>query len=207
MTAYSSYVTDFPSRCGEILEEFRSPALEQGRDVTLLLSISTAALTVPHERLKPRARPRHPLRDRERYPKTAEKYEELLREPFLSSPLWRSRGVSTWKTGRIQDVQSGGPDTWRELRDARSMPPEERVGTVLRILRNALAHGNVFTEGKVIHNIVLLAKEWDSQAFSLISVSPRDFRKFTMNYICFVRGLDLDEVPVGGAPANTGLAR
>ena len=204
MSAYSSYVRDFPLRCGEILEEFRLPSRKRGRDVTLLLSISTAALIIPYERLGTPNNTAHPLRDRDRYPKAARQYEELLDKPFLSSPLWGREEVSTWRKGSVQDVRSGGPDTWPELRDARPMQSDVPVGKVLRILRNALAHGNVFTEGRVIRNIVLLAKERNSVAFGFISVSPDDFRKFMMDYIGFLRDLNFAEVLLGEEP---GVAR
>ncbi|WP_419938666.1 hypothetical protein [Candidatus Palauibacter sp.] len=203
MSAYSSYVRDFPFRCGEILEEFRLPALRRGRDVTLLLSISTAALIIPYERLGTPNATSHPLRDRDRYPKAARQYEELLDKPFLSSPLWGREEVSTWRKGSVQDVRSGGPDTWPELRDARSMPSDVPVSAVLSILRNALAHGNVLTEGGVIRNIVLLAREGRT-AFGFISVSPHDFRKFMMDYIGFLKDLNFAEVLLG---EELGVAR
>ena len=191
MTAYSSYVKDFPSRCGEILAGFESSALELGRDVTLLLSISTTALIFPHDRLKCPRPYRHPSGDRDRHPRAARQYEQLLDNSFLSSPLWGKPGASTWRKGKVQNVGWGGPDSWPELRAAEEMKPEARVSEVLRILRNALAHGNVFTEGMQIRNIVFLT--WDGRkAAKFISVSPQDFRSFMMKYIRFVSSLKLD---------------
>ena len=196
MSEYSSYVSDFPARCAEILEEFRFPAERLGRDVTLLLSITSAGLIFPHERLIPGARTPHPSGDRDRYSDAACQYNRLLKEPFLSPPLWNWE-VSSWRKGKVRDVRSGGPDTWEELRNAKAIGSEVSVGTVLRILRNALAHGNVFTQGRQIHNIVFLSEDRDP-AFRFISVSRRDLRKFMMNFFGFLEGLNLNEALVSG---------
>ena len=60
MSEYSSYVSDFPARCADVLEKFRFPARSVGRDVTLLLSITSVGLVIPHERLKPKGDTPHP---------------------------------------------------------------------------------------------------------------------------------------------------
>ena len=197
MSEYSSYVSDFPARCAEILEEFQFRAHTLGRGVTLLLSITSTGLIIPHERLKPGGRIPHPSGDRDRYVDAARRYEELLDKPFLSSPLWSNRDVSWWRKGRVRNIRTGGPDSWGELRNAKTVGPDVRVCTVLSILRNALAHGNVITQGRRIRDIVLLAVD-EGPAFRFISVSPSDLRKFMMNFFGFLKDLDLNEAPLSG---------
>ena len=197
MSEYSSYVSDFPARCAEILDKFQFPANRMGREVTLLLSITSAGLIIPHERLKLKGDIPHPSGDRDRYMRAARQYEELLDKPFLSSPLWSDQGVSSWRKGKVRNVRSGGPDSWEELRSAKTVGSEVRACTVLSILRNALAHGNVFTQGRRIQDIVFLSEDRDP-VFRFISVSPNDLRKFMMNFFGFLKGLDLSEAPVGG---------
>ena len=98
--------------------------------MTLLLSISTAGLIVPHERLKPGAGTPHPSRDRNRHRAAARQYEGLLRAPFLSSRLWMDGPVSSWRKGRIRDVRSGSPETWEELRSAGPLGSDVRVNYI-----------------------------------------------------------------------------
>lgn len=197
MSEYSSYVSDFPARCAEILEEFQFPAKRLGRDVTLLISITSAGLIFPHERLRLGGSTPHPSGDRDRYSDAARQYKRLLRKFFLSSPLWSDGEISSWRKGKVLDVRSGGPDTWEELRSAKPVGSDVRVETMLSILRNALAHGNVFTQGRLIHNIVLLSESKDP-AFRFISVSPRDLRKFMMKYFRFLETLNLHRALVSG---------
>ena len=61
-------------------------------------------------------------------------------------------------------------------------------------IRNALAHGNIFTRGNPeIEQIILLSEAgWHEQVRFLV-VAPADFRRFLKNWLGFLRELELPE--------------
>ncbi len=78
--------------------------------------------------------------------------------------------------------------------------PTVKAGTVVKIMRNALAHGNIVTGGREINDIMFLSKD-TFPAFRFVAVEPEDLREFMMNYFEFLSRLDLGRGQlVGGAP-------
>lgn len=62
-------------------------------------------------------------------------------------------------------------------------------------IRNALAHGNIFTRGNPeIEQIILLSERAvGTNKFNFLAVAPADFRLFLKNWLEFLRDLDLPE--------------
>ena len=199
MSAYRDYVTDFPCRCSELLMKLRSPARSIGLEVTHLLSVTMAGLIIPHARLKEEIRIPHPSGDRLRYRTAASEYDELLEKRFLSPPLWLDGG-STWRKGRVKDFRAQAPNFDEAFASAKRMRSNDKVKTVVTIMRNALAHGNIVTGGPEINDIMFLSANRNS-AFRFVAVEPQDLHKFMMNYFKFLSHLDLSEgTLVGGEP-------
>jgi hypothetical protein len=144
MTAYKNLIEDFPRRCRDILDIAGKPALSRRREVTLTLMVASAGLIVPYERLKPGGRwGPHPSGDRNTFADAVAKLESLLGQPFMSSRLW-TQTSSTWFSGKLESV-TGDPDSWKGLQKSRPISKEKSVGTILSVIRNALAHGNIWT--------------------------------------------------------------
>jgi hypothetical protein len=64
---------------------------------------------------------------------------------------------------------------------------KKKCTSLLKLMRNALAHGNIFTAGDDISQLVFLSKPHPgAQAFDVLAVSPEDFRVFLVNWFQFI---------------------
>ena len=143
MTAYKNFVDDFPRRCRDILNIAKTPALHRGREVTLTLMVASAGLVVPYERLKPDIGwGGHPSDDHNTFVDAAGKLKSLLRQPFMSSRLCTEANPS-WRIGKLLSV-TGDPNSWEGLQKSRPISKDKTVGGLLSVIRNALAHGNIW---------------------------------------------------------------
>ena len=200
MSSYKNFVSDFPGRCAEILGWFERTAQRRKREVTFMLCVATPSILVPLERLAgPRStpgreQPGHPSRDWERFERAKSELDRLFALPFRGSPLWPNDTSSSWSFGELADM-SNGPDSWAELRAPKQLGPDKRAKTVLLHIRNALAHGNIFTRGSPdIDQIILLSERARGVGkFEFLAVAPADFGVFLKNWLEFVRELELPE--------------
>ena len=199
MTAYKNFIKDFPRRCSKILDRYESDALSGGREVTLTLAMAASGFVVPYERLRPQEG-ELPYPDRGIYKQAASQFDALLKEKFLGSCLWKEE-VSSWSFGKLSRVD-GDPGNWSELQKRKSFGPYKKVGSTLTHLRNALAHGNIFTFPKDdpdkddpdIELIIFLSRPYvKSPKFNFLCVSPQDFQKFLRNWFVFISALNLPE--------------
>jgi hypothetical protein len=194
MTAYKNFVEDFPRRCRDILDLAGKPALSRGREVTLTLMVASAGLVVPYERLKPDGGfIDHLSGDNKRFADAAAKLKSLLNDPFMSSCLW-NEASSTWHGGKLVSV-AGDPDLWTGLRKRRPISKDKKVSTILNVIRNALAHGNIFTLNNPIEAIIFIKANMDvdkiARNYSFLSVAPQEFRKFLENWFDFLNDLHI----------------
>ncbi len=141
MTAYKNFVSDFPHRCLKLLDGQLPASRRSGLEVTFLLSIAGSGLVIPAERLSEE----HPLEDAQRYPEHRATFHAMMKSNFLQSELVGGHRAD-WRMGFTPGgAQSGA---WNQTPDTWSMTPIKRDITVefmVRGIRNALAHGNVYT--------------------------------------------------------------
>ena len=200
MTNYNNFIQDFPKRCCEILDKYEADALSGGREVTLTLAMAASGFVVPYERLRPRPQEGEPpYPDRGIYEQAASQLDSLLKEKFLGSCLWKEE-VSSWSFGNLKSVADEGPDAWPELQERKPLGPNKEVGSTLTHLRNALAHGNIFTlpkdgpdkDNPDIELIIFLSKpSMKSRKFNFLCVSPQDFQKFLKKWFVFISELEI----------------
>jgi hypothetical protein len=206
MSAYKNFVSDFPARCAELLEDFERPARLRKREVTLMLCVAMPSIVVPLERLKePGSTPKgedigHPSRDWERFDQAKSSLDRLFEKPFRGSPLWPDSASTSWFFDELSDV-SNGPDSWPELGTPKPLGPDRKAKAVLLHIRHALAHGNIFIRGNPeIEQIILLSKRaGGTDKFNFLAVGPADFRRFLKNWLEFLRELELPEDVVSEA--------
>lgn len=196
MTAYKNFVDDFPLRCRDVLKFASKPALFRGREVTLALMVASAGLVVPYERLKPdRGEIDHPSGDNKKFSAAAEKLKVLLEEPFLSSRVW-GEPVSTWHSGKLKSV-IGDPDSWDGLSNRKPIQTDKTVGNVLRVIRNALAHGNIFTFQTPIEAIIFIKANVNDKReirdYTFVFVAPADFQLFMEKWFDFLAQLHIPQ--------------
>jgi hypothetical protein len=195
MTAYKNFIDDFPRRCREILKLAGKPACVRGREVTLSLMVASAGFVVPYERLKPDGPTVHPSGDNMKFSAAADQLKKLLEVPFLSSGVWDAP-VSTWHYGKLKSV-AGDPDSWEGLRNRQPVPQSKTVKNVLRVIRNALAHGNIFTFKSPIEAIIFIQtnsnNEGEVRDYTFVFVAPADFHLFLEKWFDFLEQLNIPQ--------------
>ncbi len=154
MTAYANLIKDFPSRCLQLLNTLESGCRTHNLEVTLMLSIASSGLIVPMERLGPN----HPSLDKDAFSDTTTAINTLLGMRFVESPLALSSDAS-WQYGQGKlDAWGSDPDGW-----SRAAMTSQDVRQILSVIRNALAHGNIYTKSvgadKQIGEIVFASKK------------------------------------------------
>jgi hypothetical protein len=224
MSDYSNFISDFPNRLSQVLDLFEGPARVEGREVTLLLAVAAAGLTIPYERLKEpssgistekcekckqairRGKFTHPSGDYERHHKAVETLKKLMEEDFVSSDLGKNAHRRSWRFKTLPRSEVVGPDRDSWFKKLERLDPAIKTSTVLKDIRNALAHGNIATTGtmrnndgvKIIGKIGFMGcKNSKCDDFNCYSISPEDFRFFLKRWFRFLRGLHLPTEPVG----------
>ena len=113
----------------------------------------------------------------------------------MSSRLWTD-GSSTWFGGKLDSV-TGEPDSWKGLQGSRPISKDKTVGAILGVIRDALAHGNVWTRGDRIKEIIFVKSVTDSceivSKFSFVSVAPDEFRNLVENWFDFLIELHIPQ--------------
>ena len=198
MTAYTDFTSDFPKRCLEVLNTASADAAERGREITLLYMAASASLLVPFERLKPDTKnSAHPFRDNRRDVVTANRLEELLRKNFVGSVLCPSN--HSFQLAKNVKSVSGDLDDW--LPNAGLAPiKDEKTDATIKLVRNALAHGNIYTTGDPIQELVFVTEIREKERvlkgspveFDVLQVSHGDFKKFVCAWIEFLQKPDTD---------------
>ena len=145
-----------------------------------MLALSTMSISLPMERFQPQ----HPSGEDGKFPDTLKQLKDLYKQQFLESPLYTGSGwyYDEWD----------GEDYFWEGKIANPTPIETYVkrpnslfdvNRLLRHLRNALSHGNIFFGGSGnIEDIVFLtmkkgkvSKDLKNQCFKAIeNVSGRE---------------------------------
>lgn len=200
MTSYSSFTQDFPKRCMDILRSFEDLARDNDREVTLMLCIASAGFIIPFERLNP-SYPNHIADDR--HSKAVSKLGSLLGRSFTS-----------WHEGTTWEYIDGIPgetiratqiDQWANPDKRKILYNEKTAGSVFSHLRNALAHGNIFSyptpteqyPTTSIEILIFLSKCRDKETkqlldiYNLLSVSPEGFRTFLEKWMEFLNGFKI----------------
>ena len=204
MTAYANFVSDFPNRCRKVLTFYDSSSRKNGHDVTFLLGIATTGVCVPYDRLKqpsPVFGP-HPSGNRDQFDDAAKKFDGLCSSFFLQSPL-SSPLTSSWKFGSLFSTK-GDPDSWKELQNATSVSEKETCKDLLEVIRNALAHGNIWTMGDPISELVLVSKpkpRKNTPPYRFLVVTPPSLQDFLNHWFDFLSGLIIPEEPIGDEEA------
>jgi len=170
----------------------------RNREVTLSLVVAAAGFVVPFERLKPDGQYKHPSGDREMYPEIANQLTALLSHKFLGSSL-HPELETTWQNyGKLKTIE-GDPERWGLKEKSFS----KNVSGVVKTIRNAMAHGNLFTRGNPIEEILFVSvnsKPVNAENtirevvyYSVISVSPEGFLSFLRNWFGFIKQQDVSE--------------
>ncbi|WP_309084927.1 hypothetical protein [Chelativorans sp.] len=123
----------------------------------------------------------------------------LVKVKFSEAPFWGGDGPSAWRQLHIVE-HFGAPEHWvaRDgkhplAEDGQNFLPEKATASVLRALRNALAHGNIIylnkdgkeQEGDLVHFLAFLSRyeegeeqQAKSETYRLIVTTEVEFLRF-----------------------------
>jgi hypothetical protein len=189
MTTYNDFIRDFPDRCGAVLGLAYDLAKDNNREVTLLIMAATAALLLPFERLRGGMLVEHQAKDRERFPELAKRLDSALGKPFLESVFYGAHSGS-WSMGTVQSIEEKLKDLQESPLATQPLPPETPASEVLALIRNALAHGNVWTRGgdaNQIDGIVFWSENRKIPGeYKYICTSPNGFHGLLVKWLEFL---------------------
>jgi hypothetical protein len=187
------FATEYPERCLQLLEAFEPIAKDRDLFGTFSVMLASSILLVPWER----ASNRHPLKQ-EHGGGLQTALKALEKQKWLVADFWAGAGHGEWRFSRIM----GDPNNAYEWRDDSGQPSFSReantvqkrtVSEVFRVLRNALAHGNIIyldekgleTEGTRVQHIAFLSRYEESEeeraaaeTYRLVTVREADFLSF-----------------------------
>lgn len=181
MSAYKDFVFDLPERSLFLLRKLEPSGKTLGFEATLLIMVASTGFIVPMERLDPT----HPAGDSERFKATSSALQKVMASPFIGSPFF-ANDHAPWQHGQV-DTFGDGPDSWS---GASVLPNQKPVSYVLAIIRNALAHGNLFTRGDPIRDLVLFSEKRDGErclGYKYLVVPVPEFRRFLISWFTYVR--------------------
>ncbi len=190
MTAYRNFIQDYPIRCRRLLSIYFKGARENNLEVTLLLNIASSGLIVPYARLSEGA---HPSGDSAHFKGAKDNLDKILNAPFLSSELHPKKEPQSWRLGKLKEL-SGDPDSW-QLDQMKPITKKKTARPLVQILRNALAHGNIFIRGNPhIETLVFLSriKCVEDIGYNCLTVSPPDLKEFVL---CWLQTLSNAKIP------------
>jgi hypothetical protein len=169
-----------------LLKIFQDKAELENLEVTLLLSIASTGLLIPYARLKEK---NHPSSDLHNYYTAASALDKEMHGYFRKSVFTTAVG-GHWGFGNVTITDGLYPEDINTL--CRPISPKKQTGTVIKIIRNALAHGNILTRGNPIKRILFLSKPFNEAIrYDCIAVTIADFKLFLDKWLDFLSGLNL----------------
>jgi hypothetical protein len=204
------FAIEYPRRALELIGMLEA----QARALNLLgsfgLLAASAILTIPFERM----RSNHFLNNDDRDADLVKNLKALEKVAFLEAPFWRSEpDEGGWRQSRIvnavDDVRGWLDQDGRDPRsaDANTMPIR-KANEVLRVLRNALAHGNIIyldengqeIAGNQVAYVAFLSRYEEtveqraqSETYRLVITTEEAFLEFIKSWAAWIGGFDLDQ--------------
>ena len=140
----SRFAIEYPQRALELIQVFEGEAQRRDLVGSFGLLAAAAVLTIPYERMKST----HFLHNQERDSDLASQIKKLDKVAFLTAPFFDHVRPGDWQQSRItRSVEK--VDDWMDDHGRPSLSDEanpiqgRKAEEVIRVLRNALAHGIV----------------------------------------------------------------
>lgn len=204
------FVVEYPERCLRLLELFEAQARNEKLLGSFALLVASAAFVIPYERL----RARHPMRK----PDEGNDLNDALRqmdrtERFLRASFWRGADPGAWRFTRIMNSPNNTEHWHDEMgvhpmsADAANSIERRKAGDVLRVIRNALAHGNVVylnadgferrgTEVQFLGFLSRYEEDEDQRAraetYRLVVTTEENFLRFTKKWAAWIASFPRD---------------
>lgn len=195
------FATEYPERCLQLLEAFKPIAAKQELSSSFSVMLASSILLVPWER----ANNKHPLKQ-EHGGSLQLALKALEKKRWLTADFWEGIDPGDWRFSRIM----GDPNKtsqWKDENGKRSFSvvantiQGRKVRDVFRILRNALAHGNIIyldkdgfeTNGAQVQHLAFLSRYEEDEkereageTYRLLTVRENDFLPFVQAWANWV---------------------
>lgn len=210
------FAIEYPRRALELVGMLEAPARENNLLGSFGLLAASAILTIPFERM----RTSHFLHNGERDADLVKNLKALEKSDFLKAPFWRAAPDSgAWRQSRIVNsvdevhgwLNQDGCDPRSE--EANTIQTR-KANEVLRVLRNALAHGNIIYLDKngleiagnqMVYMAFLsryeetAAQREEAETYRVVITTEEAFLQFVKSWAKWVGSLDLDRRLVAAA--------
>ncbi len=187
MAVPDRFVTEYPARCRQLLDMLEGPARDADLIGSFALLVASAAFNIPFARMIERD---HPLGAPEDQLHNA--IRQLRRQPFAEADFWHGAKPSFFRYAKIV---TGAEDAvrWRDANDEHPLSSKESkdANTVLRTIRNALAHGNVVyldkngheTPGQRLVYLAFLSRHENADGYRVAIFDEESFLSFLKAWI------------------------
>jgi len=196
MAGYKNFTHDFPTRCLEMYkglvdidEEDNHIATHEaldGREVTLLLAVACSGIVIPIDRFQ-----KLDIQSRGEDGKLKENSWTRKEGKDFYTDLGEGIDLKFWTTKDPEIELEKCPDRWKK-----KMPkPFNKLknGEVMRLLRNGLAHGNLWTYPYPnVIDYIWFSSEWlddegELKGYKTIKLSPNNLRQLVINWFKFIQ--------------------
>jgi len=203
------FAIEYPRRALDLIEMLEASAREKSLLGSFGLLAASAILTIPFERM----RTSHFLHNDARDADLVKNLKVLEKAAFLEAPFWRSApDDGAWRQSRITNTVDEVHGWLDEVdRDPRSEEANtiqtRKANEVLRVLRNALAHGNIIyldKNGQEIagHQMVYMAflsryeetasQREQAETYRVVITTEEAFLHFVKSWAKWIGSFDLD---------------
>ena len=207
MSMYIDIYNDLPIRCWKLWKLAKDSAKKNDREVTLMIMVATTGLANPWEHLKVPVNKGHPSfqefeeKDhpaikgiqKPEYLKALEIVKNAMTPNLAFSRLFSGASIGKWHFCEVEKM--------KEIRDAveyNRLPNQiEKLNTqtVIRVLRNALAHNNLYVFGGIsqeIGNLVFFSEQREKErpgeviGYDVLSIPVIEFELFLENWFAML---------------------
>ncbi|NUU41573.1 hypothetical protein [Tardiphaga robiniae] len=185
------FVTDYPARCRQLLDMLEGPARSADLLGSFALLVASAAFNIPFARMVEKA---HPLGAPEE--KLYEAVEALKKQAFAEAAFWTSAKPAFFRYAKIVNSAEDSVH-WRDAAGQHPLTSTESkdANTVLRTIRNALAHGNVVylnrngheTAGERLVYLGFLSKHENGDGYRIAIFDEETFLAFLKAWITWLQ--------------------
>ncbi len=207
----SRFAIEYPQRALKLIRMLEIQARKHELLGSFGLLVASAILTIPYERMQRRHFLHKPNTDSD----LSAALKQLQKTSFLRAPFWGNNEPGIWWQSRIMGpVQN--VDAWRDEHDCHplaggninKLADQKRTGDeVIRVLRNALAHGNIIyldedfreNSGERMVYMAFLSRYEEtaeqrkiSETYRLVVTNEEEFLKFVKCWASWIGRLDDD---------------
>jgi hypothetical protein len=204
----SRFAIEYPQRALQLIRLFEGPARRRDLVGSFGLLAASAVLTIPYERMKAT----HFLHDKKIDRDLAAQIGRLKQVKFLAAPFWHGEGAGQWRQSRIMGSIEK-VEAWHDEEGHHSLGEEANTikrrsaEEVLRVLRNALAHGNIIyldkddreIAGQRMVSMAFLSRYEESEkdrkqatTYRVVVTTEDEFLRFIKAWARWVSGFPID---------------